>query len=65
MGVCSKKPIGDRATSHRSFRKSRVDARIPPRSTVAMEAKSPIAGEREGMRKVKAGGPLSPTVAVL
>ena len=46
-GVLSKKPIGDRATSHSRPRKSRLDAWIPPRSTVAMEANSPIAGDRD------------------
>ena len=65
MGVRSKKPIGDCATSHRSPRKSRLDARIPPRSTVAMEAKSPIAGEREGGQGIRAGDPHHPVVAIL
>lgn len=59
MGVRSKKPIGDRATSHSSPWKSRLDARIPPRSTVAMEANSPIAGDRD-IRASELETPITP-----
>lgn len=50
MGVRSKKLMGDRTTSHRSLWKSNLDARTPPRSTAAMDANSPMAGEGEEVR---------------